>query len=93
MVKILKMGQRMSKLDENGSSGDEIIVLEDLLDEVTSLRRKALISFSANDFRDDSGAECFLLLSNSLSQKINSKLTRQKICKEIMIVSNQLKEK
>ena len=82
--------QRIEYLVDNK---DEIIVLEDLLDEVTSLRRKALISFSANDFRDDSGAECFLLLSNSLSQKINSKLTRQKICKEIMIVGDQLKEK
>ena len=91
--RLLEIEKEQVELDENGSSGDEIIVLEDLLDEVTSLRRKALISFSANDFRDDSGAECFLLLSNSLSQKINSKLTRQKICKEIMIVSDQLKEK
>ena len=66
------------------------MVLEDLLDEVTKLRREALVSFSANEFRDDSGAECFLLLSNSLSEKINAKLTRQKLCSQIADLGDKL---
>lgn len=81
--RLLEIEKEQVELDENGSSGDEIMVLEELLDEVTALRREALMTFSANEFRDDSGTECFLLLSNSLSEKLNSKLTRQKLCMEI----------
>ena len=47
------------------------------------------MTFSANEFRDDSGTECFLLLSNSLSEKLNSKLTRQKLCIEISSLGDQ----
>ena len=32
---------------------------------------------------DDAGVECFLMLSSSLSEKINAKLTRQRLCAQI----------
>ena len=76
------------KLDEGGASEDEILKLERLLDEVTKLRQEALSSFSANDFNEDSGFECFILMSNSLTEKINAKLTRQRICKQISAVGD-----
>ena len=76
------------KLDEGGASEDEILKLERLLDEVTKLRQEALSSFSANDFNEDSGFECFILMSNSLTEKINAKLTRQRLCKQIALIGD-----
>ena len=66
-----------------GLSGEEAVQLERLLAEVTDLRREALTAFSINDLQDDPGMECFLVLSSSLNEKINAKLTRQRICNEI----------
>ena len=80
---LLDIEKEQVGLDEKGSSGGDVLQLERLLDEVTALRREALISFSVNDFREDSGMECFLMLSSSLSEKINAKLTRQRLCIEI----------
>ena len=85
LARILDIEKEQIDLDEGGTNQDEIAILEDLLDEVTKLRQEALSEFSANDFNEDSGFECFLLMSNSLSDKINSKLSRQKICQQIEI--------
>jgi len=85
LKRILDIEKEQIDLDEGGNNQNEIAILEDLLDEVTKLRQEALCEFSANDFNEDSGFECFLLMSNSLSDKINSKLTRQKICQQIEI--------
>ena len=81
--RLLDIEQEQVDLDEAGSDGNEVLKLEELLDEVTRLRKEALISFSANEFRDDAGVECFLMLSSSLSEKINAKLTRQRLCAQI----------
>lgn len=86
--RLLDIENEQIKLDEGGASEDEILKLEHLLDEVTKLRQKALSSFSANDFNEDSGFECFILMSNSLTEKINAKLTRQRICKQISSVGD-----
>ena len=83
LKRLLDIEKEQIDLDEGGTNQNEIALLEDLLDEVTKLRQEALSEFSANDFNEDSGFECFLLMSNSLSDKINSKLTRQKICQQI----------
>ena len=79
----MEIEQEQVDLAAGDSDGTEIQKLEELLDEVTGLRREALMSFSANEFRDDAGVECFLMLSSSLSEKINAKLTRQKLCAQI----------
>ena len=88
--RLLDIENDQIKLDEGGASEDEILELERLLDEVTKLRQKALSSFSANDFNEDSGFECFILMSNSLTEKINAKLTRQRLCKQISSVGDQI---
>ena len=88
--RLLDIENDQIKLDEGGASEDEILELERLLDEVTKLRQKALSSFSANDFNEDSGFECFILMSNSLTEKINAKLTRQRLCKQISSVGDRI---
>tara|TARA_B110000037_G_C17120656_1_gene505708 strand:+ start:1869 stop:3290 length:1422 start_codon:yes stop_codon:yes gene_type:complete len=90
---LLDIENDQMKLDEGGASEDEILKLEDFLDEVTKLRQEALSSFSANDFNHDSGFECFILMSNSLTEKINAKLTRQRLCKQISTVGDRIVSK
>ena len=81
--RLLDIERKQVELDEEGLSGEEAVQLERLLAEVTDLRREALTAFSVNDLQDDPGMECFLMLSSSLNEKINAKLTRQRICNEI----------
>ena len=88
--RLLEIEQEQVDLDEGGADGNETLKLETLLDEVTGLRREALTSFSANEFRDDAGVECFLMLSSSLSEKINAKLTRQKLCAQIAALQGKV---
>tara|TARA_B110000014_G_scaffold99152_1_gene68140 strand:- start:1981 stop:3366 length:1386 start_codon:yes stop_codon:yes gene_type:complete len=88
--RLLDIENDQIELDEGGANEDEILKLEDLLDEVTKLRQEALSSFSANDFNEDSGFECFISMSNSLTEKINAKLTRQRICKQISSVGDRI---
>ena len=88
--RLLEIEQEQVDLDEAGSDGSETLKLEELLDEVTGLRREALITFSANEFRDDAGVECFLMLSSSLSEKINAKLTRQRLCAQIAALQGKV---
>ena len=87
--RLLDIEQEQVDLDEGGTDGNEILKLEELLDEVTRLRREALIAFSANEFRDDAGVECFLMLSSSMSEKINAKLTRQRLCAQIAALQKE----
>jgi len=88
--RLLDIENEQIELDEGGTNEEEILKLEDLLDEVTELRQEALSSFSANDFNEDSGFECFISMSNSITEKINAKLTRQRICKQIALVGDQI---
>ena len=81
--RLLDIEKEQVELDEAGLSGAEAVQLERLLNEVTDLRREALTAFSINDLQDDPGMEYFLMLSSSLNEKINAKLTRQRICNEI----------
>ena len=55
--------------------------LEKFIDEITELRRSALCEFSAHELKDDPAIECFVSMSHALSEKINSKLTRDAIRK------------
>ena len=68
--------RRQMPLDES-ASGEDVGELQGLLDEVTSLRQEALSTFTAHHLNEDRGAECFIHMCHALSDKINSKLTRQ----------------
>ena len=50
-----------------------------LLGEVILLRRKALKDLSAHELAEDRAANCFFLMCQDLSNKINAKLSRQQL--------------
>lgn len=76
--RLLAIEQEQLALDRNYSDED-IQKLEQFLDEITELRREALIEFSAHQLNDDPAIECFISMSHALSEKINSKMTRDAI--------------
>lgn len=78
--RLLAIEQEQMDLDQNYSP-EQILRMESYLDEVTLLRRKALDEFTAHELNDDPAIECFISMSHALSQKINSKLTRDAIRK------------
>lgn len=79
---IMDIEEQQMSLDEEGG-GCDIDALQRLLDDLTNLRRKALDEFTFHDINDDRSVECFLVMCYSLSEKINSKLTRQRFEKAI----------
>ncbi len=68
----------VSSSDEETAQG-----LQKLLDEVTLLRQNALKEFSAHDLNEDRSTDCFLEMCHALSDKINAKLTRERL--EVLI--------
>ncbi|MEC9094550.1 MAG: TAXI family TRAP transporter solute-binding subunit, partial [Planctomycetota bacterium] len=78
--RILAIEQEQIQLDRDYSD-QEIDKLETYLDEITELRRQALLEFTAHELNDDPAIECFINMSHALSEKINSKLTRDSIRK------------
>lgn len=78
--RILAIEQEQIQLDRDYST-KEIDQLESYLDEITELRRQALLEFTAHELNDDPAIECFINMSHALSEKINSKLTRDSIRK------------
>ena len=75
---IMDIEERQMNLDEE-PGGKDIRQLQILLDELTNLRRHALDEFTFHDINDDRSVECFLAMCYSLSEKINAKLTRQRL--------------
>ncbi len=78
MRQVLDIEQRQIALD-TGDGTDDISRLIELLDEVTHLRHSALSEFSAHELNEDRAADCFLEMTHALSDKINAKLTRQRL--------------
>ena len=89
---LLQIERRQIELDSNAQAQD-IDVLQDLLDEVTVLRQKALGEFSAHELSEDRGASCFMDMCHELSQKINAKITRQRFDRQFNELREELLEK
>ena len=85
---IMDIEERQMSLDEE-PSGSDIEALQRILDELTELRRKALGEFTFHDINDDRSVECFLVMCYSLSEKINAKLTRQRLEKALAAVGRR----
>ena len=62
-----------------GPNSPDVSKLQDLLNEVTSLRLEALRGWSAHELNEDRAVECFLDLCHALSSKINAKLSRKSL--------------
>ena len=74
---LLEIEQRQVSLDQHVAV-DDMHRLQELLDEVTVLRRNALREFSIHELNEDRGADCFLEMCHGLSNKINAKISRQR---------------
>ena len=61
------------------SEAKDLASLQKLLDEVTFLRQDALQEFSAHELNEDQGADCFIKMCHDLSDKINAKISRQRL--------------
>ena len=55
--------------------------LQTLLDELTGLRQEALAELTAHELNEDQAAGNFLAMSHALSDKINAKISRQRLDK------------
>ena len=75
---LLDIERRQMPLDVLPDHGDSS-ELEQILDEITELRMEALAEFSAHDLKDDRAIQCFIDMCSYLSNKINMKLTRQRM--------------
>ncbi len=75
---LLEIEKRQLDLDSEDRTGD-INRLQDMLDEVTMLRQDALREFSAHEISEDRATDCFVEMCHALSNKINAKLSRQRL--------------
>ncbi|MGZ0171122.1 MAG: TAXI family TRAP transporter solute-binding subunit [Planctomycetales bacterium] len=75
---LLEIERRQMDLDQT-SSGDDASKLNDLLDEVTTLRQEALSTLTSHELHDDPAAGVFIEMCHALSDKINAKLNRQRL--------------
>jgi TRAP transporter TAXI family solute receptor len=75
---LLDIERRQVGLDA-GDRTDDIDALQGLLDEVTALRQEALQTFTAHMLNEDRGVDCFIEMCHFLSDKINAKISRQRL--------------
>ena len=75
---LLDIELRQMNLDQS-ASGADAAPLNDLLDEVTTLRQEALGTLTSHELYDDPAAGVFIEMCHALSDKINAKLNRQRL--------------
>ena len=78
MQSLLEIERRQISLDSDQHKED-VGSLQALLDEVTELRQEALREFTAHELNEDRAADCFIQMCHALSNKINAKLSRQRL--------------
>ena len=78
--KLLNIEERQVCLDADSQAND-LPPLQKLLDDVTFLRQEALRVFSVHELNEDRGADCFIEMCHALSNKINAKISRQRLDK------------
>lgn len=88
---ILEIERRQISLDSNLDKND-VETLQKLLDEVTYLKQGALRELGAHELNEDQAIDSFIHMCHALSDKINAKLTRQRLDQgfsEITLTLNQ----
>jgi TRAP transporter TAXI family solute receptor len=75
---LLDIELRQMNLDQS-ASGADAAPLNDLLDEVTTLRQEALGTLTSHELHDDPAVGVFIEMCHALSDKINAKLNRQRL--------------
>ncbi|MCA8987972.1 MAG: TAXI family TRAP transporter solute-binding subunit [Planctomycetaceae bacterium] len=76
--KLLEMERQQKLLDQTDQTDDRL-QLQNLLDEVTDLRQQAMKEFSAHDLNTDRATEAFIAMCAALTEKINAKISRQRL--------------
>ena len=77
---LLELEQEQIALDQSEGWCD-LEKLQALLDRVTALRHEALREFSAHELNEDRAVDCLLELCQALTEKINAKISRQRLDK------------
>ena len=85
---LLEIERRQMDLDQE-SSRDDSSKLNDLLDEVTTLRQEALGTLTSHELHDDPAAGVFIEMCHALSDKINAKLNRQRLDAQFQVLIAQ----
>jgi len=76
--RLLEIERTQLTLDDF-AGGQDADALNNLLDEVTSLRQDALSTFSAHEINEDRAVDTFVRMCHALSDKINFKISRQRM--------------
>ena len=71
-------------------SGDALEKLQKLQDELTDLRQECFRDFSGHQLQEEPGTDCFLMLCASLSEKLNAKMTRQRLGGELSRLADSI---
>jgi TRAP transporter TAXI family solute receptor len=79
---LLEIERQQVPLDLSNNS-DDLDELQELLDQVTFLRQKALQSMSAHELTEDRAGASFVGMCHALSHKINAKISRQRLDKRV----------
>lgn len=77
---LLDIERKQISLDLSSDAND-LESLQKLLDKMTFLREEGLGQFSAYELNEERGADCFLEMCHALSNKINAKISRQRLDK------------
>ena len=85
---LLEIERKQMSLDAVSTS-DDIVALQALLDEVTTLRQEALSTFTAHELNEERATDAFLEMCHALSDKINAKLSRQRLDKRFDELRNE----
>jgi TRAP transporter TAXI family solute receptor len=77
---LLDLEQQQLALDQSEGWAD-LKNLQAALNKVTALRHEALREFSAHELNEDRAVDCLLELCQALTEKINAKISRQRLDK------------
>jgi TRAP transporter TAXI family solute receptor len=87
---MLELERKQLDLDQYDGSSD-LEALQTLLDELTGLRQEALAELTAHELNEDRAADSFLEMSHALSDKINAKISRQRLDKRFQELTDILR--
>jgi len=73
--------------------GNDVEILQRLLDEVTHLRQDALGDFSAHEVNEDRAIDSFIHMCHALSNKINAKISRERLREDMSDLIQTLTER
>jgi TRAP transporter TAXI family solute receptor len=87
---MLELERKQLDLDQYDGSSD-LEALQTLLDELTGLRQEALAELTAHELNEDRAAASFLEMAHALSDKINAKISRQRLDKRFQELTEVLR--